>query len=402
MKNIRLYRRISYVFVLVLLLLTTACGANQNGEESQPIYYYPKETQTKVEQLEEEEELYLIVSIDQSEEIIRLYRFANQMAYQYYYTLHTDFLDKYGNYSSVANFVPGRAVYIDQVDEHGVIGKVQVADSVWEYDDVAKFSVDEERGIFYIADTKYNYDENLFVFSDATKQNLSDLTENDVLTVIGKDKKILSVMVTTGHGKLQLLNTGLFEDSFLQLNTSIFAMITPNLLLEVPEGTYTLSVANDGWGGTTQIEITRGTTTEVDLDLLKGEGPQYGQILFMVDLDDVTIRIDGEKIDYSAPVKLRYGWHSLVVASSVYEDWSKRLYVNSKEATVEIELDDGSVSKIGQVESETEEADSQTDSQVQAQTEESSESTENIFELPTADEITDEYLTTLTEMLDSL
>ncbi len=389
------------------LLFLTGCGLKDASEDEQVIYYYPKDTQIVENEEQEEQELYVIVSIDTASEAIRLYRYANQMVYQYYYTLDTDFVDRYGNYDSAANFVPGKVVYIDQVDEKGCIGKIQIADSVWEYSEVENFSVDEERGIFYIAETKYNYDDELYVFSDKSLSKLSELTENDILTVIGKDKKILSILVTTGHGKLQLLNTGLFEDSYLQLDTSYFVMITSNMLIELPEGDYTLSVANDGWGGVTDITIRRGETTDVDLNTLKGDGPQYGNILFLVDLEDAVVRVDGEKISTGSPVKLRYGWHSLMVSAPEYDDWSKRLYVNSKEATITIELDDGifdttqsknSESANDGVEDETEAA-TETEEESSEKETETEEGTEGNL---TSEDVMEEYLSTLTEMLDTL
>lgn len=390
-----------------LLLFLAGCGSKDTAETGSAIYYYPKDTQ-KAETLQQEgQELYVIVSINTAAEEIRLYRYANQMTYQYNYTLDTVFLDRYGNYDSAANFVPGRVVYMDQVDEKGCVGKIQIADSVWEYSEVEKFSVDEERGIFCIADIKYNYDDQLYVFSDQSQSKLSELTENDVLTVIGKDKKILSILVTTGHGKLQLLNTALFEGSYLQLDTSIFSMITSNMSLELPEGDYTLSVANDGWGGVTEISIKRGQTTTVDLDTLKGEGPQYGNILFLVDLEDAVVRVDGKKVQTGLPVELRYGWHSLVVSSPEYEDWSKRLFVNSKEATISIELEENFLNKNDKENSNsgTENTQNQEESATEESEKNSEISSENKDveeEKMTSDEVMEEYLSTLTELLGSL
>lgn len=60
----------------------------------------------------------------------------------------------------------------------------------------------------------------------------------------------------------------------MQLGDRIFAEITKDMSLDVPEGSYTLAVANNGWGGSTDIEIKRGETTKVNLNDLKGEGPK--------------------------------------------------------------------------------------------------------------------------------
>ena len=42
----------------------------------------------------------------------------------------------------------------------------------------------------------------------------------------------------------------------------------------MPEGVYTVAVANKGYGGSTEVEIRRGQTTVLDLEKLKGEGPK--------------------------------------------------------------------------------------------------------------------------------
>jgi hypothetical protein len=213
--------------------------------------------------------------------------------------------------------------------------------------------------------------------------------------VVGRDKQILGVIVTTGHGTLQLENTALFEGSYLQLDTSVFAQITANMKLELAEGTYTLSVANDGWGGSCSVEITRGETTTVDLDTIKGSGPKYGTILFVIDVEGATLSIDGEMCDYTSPMELRYGWHTMEVTASGYDDWSKYLYVNSEEATIVIELSDEEDETTATVESGGSD-DAGEESAEASQEETSSEaSSENDI----SDDLLEDYVSSLTEML---
>lgn len=198
--------------------------------------------------------------------------------------------------------------------------------------------MDEKRGLIQIADTNYSYDENLYINADGTIGKLSDLTPMDTLRMIGIGKKILSVSVTTGHGTLQLTNTELFEGSFIQVGEKIFSEITRDMRLEVPEGTYTVAVANKGYGGSAEIEIKRGQKTTLDLDALKGDGPEYGDILFAIDVEGAVLQIDGEAVDYSQAVPITYGMHSLVVSADSYDTYRKKLFVNSSEATIVISL----------------------------------------------------------------
>ena len=126
----------------------------------------------------------------------------------------------------------------------------------------------------------------------------------------------------------------------MQLGDRIFAEITKDMSLDVPEGSYTLAVANNGWGGSTDIEIKRGETTKVNLNDLKGEGPKKSSILFEVDVQGAKIYVDGSEIDYTSPVEITYGKHTLKVTADGYDTWTRTLYVNSKEATIQITIND--------------------------------------------------------------
>lgn len=351
-KKIR--KRILYAAsILAIALCIVGCGQSE-AENT--------ETQQSESEHTETESLWLIVENDMQEEALTLYSFSSGLEHYYEYGFSTQFKDKYGNYAAALEFTEGRFVTIAPRDEDGYLTEVMLSDEVWEYEKVRRFQIDEEKGIFTIADTKYSIRDEVRVFSRGEKIALTDISKDDVLTVVGKDKKILSVVVTTGQGTLSLQNTEVFEDSFVQLNNDIFAMITPNMEMEVPEGTYLLKVANDGWGGTTEIEIVRGEITEVDLETLKGEGKKKGLIYFDIDVENVQVSVDYQLIDHTQPIELTYGTHILEIEADGYDTWKKYLSVNSEEATLLIEL--------------TEDEDEETTSEVEEETEESEKESE--------------------------
>lgn len=348
-------RQITYFLLPVLILwILSGCGKEDQGSDG--LYFHSslraeKDTQgteaaepTEGKEQREtlaESELYLIVEIDQIEERLRLYRYANGMEYRHYYGTGTRFYDRYGNRTTVMSFTVGALVSIGDVDSEGILREARLSDEAWTYDKVSRFSVEEERHIFEIANTRYQYDETAtYVFSNDERVSMSDLAQGDTLSVVGKGKQILSVRVTTGQGTLVLENTELFEGSFLQLGTRFFAEITPDMQVTVEEGTYNLIVANNGWGGSREVTITRGESVTVDLDELKGEGPKIGTIQFVVDVADAVVVVDGETMDCTAPVELTYGRHALAVYANGYDAWERNLFVNSEEATILIELEE--------------------------------------------------------------
>ena len=97
-----------------------------------------------------------------------------------------------------------------------------------------------------------------------------------------------------------------------------------------------------------------GETTNVDLDTLKGEGPSYGKVQFVIDAKDAVLSIDGKETDYEKPVKLTYGSHTITVYSSDYDTWKRNLYVNSEKSTIVINLADEDSSETGSSQSSSE------------------------------------------------
>lgn len=330
---------ICVVFLLALVMLN-GCG-KETVDDGMTYFHHSIADQTEADTQEtQQQEVYLITGIDQTEESLRLYRYANGMEYRFYYGTGTQFLDKYGNRSTMAAFPLGSLVTIGEQTLDGTLSEVQLSDEAWVYEDITRFSVNEEKNMLMIADRKYRYKDNTYVFSGDEKVDMTGIRQGDTLTVVGIDKQILSVNITTAQGTLALKNTSLFEGSFLQLGKKIFTEITPDLTLQVPEGKYTLTVANNGWGGSKKIKIKRGKTTIVDLNELKGEGPQYGKIKFSIDVEDALLLVDGKQTETGKTLKLTYGSHDVTVYADGYDVWKRNLYVNSPEATIIIKLKD--------------------------------------------------------------
>ena len=364
MRRTYLQKLILYVVIAVLAMCSlTGCMKTQ-GENVET-----EETQTEgVEGVS----LYLIMENDVLEERLTLYSYQTGLEHYYNYDEMTRFKNKYGDYISPSAFVPGRIVEVGDRNIDGVLQEISLTTEVWEYNDVKRFSIDSEKGVFTIADSKYSILDRYYIFSNGERIDVAQISEDDVLTVVGKENKILSVIVTTGHGTLSLTNTEVFEGSFLQLNNNIFAIITQNMDMEVPEGTYTLKVANNGWGGTTEIEIVRDETTEVDLDELKGEGTKTGIVKFEIGIEDVVVYVDRERIDHTQGVELTYGVHQIAVEVPGSDTWKKYLSVNSPDATIVIDLEEDEKEKTEE-EAEKEEKEEETEAESEIETENETE-----------------------------
>lgn len=340
----------------MLVLSLAACGKQDTDDGVKKFYNSMNDTTEAVgestqsglkaaveengKSVKKSSDILIVSDINSANETIRVYNYSTGVQYQYYYGLTTGFFDKYGNHMSVSDIHQGDVVDISGADSDGKAKRIQKSDKVWTNDTVTNFSVDKDKSMFKIGGSSYRLGERTMIFSGSDVIDTDSLTAQDKLAVVGIDKDIVSISVTTGHGTLQLSNTSLFEGSFLQLGDRIFAEITKDMSLDVPEGSYTLAVANNGWGGSTDIEIKRGEITKVNLNDLKGEGPKKSRILFEVDVQSAKIYVDDSEIDYTSPVEITYGKHKLKVTADGYDTWTRTLYVNSKEATIQITIND--------------------------------------------------------------
>lgn len=421
-------KKLALACILIFIIsLMTGCESQKKGTVSGTNYYYPQsgteaatETESGGIMAEFESGLYMIISNDMTNETMILREMVSGKQYIYYYSLTTRFLDKYGNNTSVNHFDAGRLITINDRDTAGRIAEAQISDKVWEYENVVRYEIDEERGVFRIADTNYSIGENTYLVSDEKKILASDVKEDDELRVIGMNKEILSISVTTGHGIVVLENTEIFEGSFVQIGRRIFAEITSEMELEVPEGTYTITVANKGYGGSKEITVERNERLVVNLDELKGEGPKKGTISFYIisaedeeeDLNAV-LKIDGKEVSHGEAIVLDYGIHSIHASAYGYADFSKKLFVNSSEAEITIALEEATEESGSTVTSSNNseatsvdgslagsQAGSLTGGSSNSSTSSSSSSSSSYSGL--SEELTSDYLSTFTELLGNI
>lgn len=422
------YRKRNLLWLLVLLVVFAAgCGNSGKGTVAGTNYYYPeneteKETQAEIvlESVKAEfsAEHYMIMENDMATQQMILQQMESGKQYLFSYSLTTKFIDKYGNSTSVSYFEPGRMITVGEKDSQGKLKSAQISDDVWEYEDVIRYKIDEERGVFEIADTKYSFDGDLFVVSAGDEIKLADIQEEDELRVIGMNKEILSISVTTSRGTIALKNVELFKGSFIQIGNKIFAEITGEIQLEVPEGVHMVTVANKGYGGSQEYEVLRGEVTEIDLDELKGEGPKKGAITFKIGTTDenedaeIVFKVDGEETGYKEPVELAYGVHTIAAESFGYETYAKKLFVNSETATIRIELDKESSSAKAEKDEDKDKSEVNTNlagslAGSTSNSDSASDSTSNssrnelveVLKEALSDDSSTDYLSTLTELL---
>ncbi len=403
------------LFCILILIFTSFVACGEEESETTTFFHRSASTPASDDEDEEEEEEedteteYMIVELNMVDEYVTVQELGESISIRYAYSLSTKFLDKYGQRYSTSHFTSGQVVKLGELTDLSTLSSIQMSDDVWVYEDITNYEIDTDRGVFTIGSSNYRIGDTVYLYSGSEEITWEDISSQDALTVIGKDTDLISVMVTTGTGTIQLVNTEIFEGSLIFIGSTIITEITENMTISVPEGTYDVTVANDGYGGTASYTVARGETTEIDLDTLKGEGPKTCLLTLQTDVEGASVYIDGELISADEPVEVTYGTHSLTVSADGYDTWSRTLIVNSSTATISLELEETDTSSDDESDTSSDDesdtssddtADEDTSSDDTSDDDESDEDTSSSSSTLSDTEV--DYLTTLSEMISSL
>ncbi len=336
MKNLRMKLGM-ILMILAIGVASTACGEKEN----EPVMHRePSKEASEDKPVEKKEKEYIIQELNLVEETLTAISADEGKPVRYSFNLGTKFLDKYGNSYSSIHFTPGQVITLGEVNDRSILTSVKMSDDVWSSEEVENYSIDTNRGVFSIGEMNYRITSKSMVFSGDAQLAMDAIGEGNKLQVIGKDKDILSVVVTTGTGTITLVNTGVFQDSLVCIGNRIITRITGDMSIPVPEGTYSITVANKGYGGSKEYTVSRGQETMVDLNELKGSGPKMCRLTLDSDVAGVIVTLDGQQITVGEEMQVTYGIHKLSVEAEGYDTWSKTLVVNSESATIELDMEE--------------------------------------------------------------
>lgn len=261
----------------------------------------------------------VITKISESEKTITFYNYTVGKKYTLNYDGTTDYRDKYGQVLSLAQVEEGDIVDITFLKSKKRLNTLQKSARCWENASVQKYEINTARHDVSIGSDVYKITEETMVFSDGQQMEMMDLNSTDILTFRGMGNTIYSIIVEKGHGYLRLENDEQFIGGWIEVGQSLIRPITDDMLLTVPEGTYSVNITLNNSGGVKTAVIGRNEEVTLDIGDLKVEEVKYGQILFTLTPSGATLYVDGQKADTTAPVKLEYGIHQLLAVAAGYD-----------------------------------------------------------------------------------
>lgn len=269
----------------------------------------------------------VILEIQPDKSTITLQQTGTQNKEVYTYTGGTNVVNRYDEIMSVSQLELGEVVDIETANGGNKLTKIKVSDSDWEYIGATDFKIDKENQMLIIGSEKYFYTDNTVIINDGKIMAIDKLESIDVLTLKGCDKQLDSIIVTAGHGYVRLDSTTYFEGGFVEIGQKIVHLITENMVIPVPAGTYTFSVTKDKTSGSKEITVNNDEEIRINLTEFQSDAVRLGTLSFKISPSGAKLTIDGVVKDYTGIIDVAYGTHKIVVSADGYEPYSQIITV---------------------------------------------------------------------------
>lgn len=286
-------------------------------------------------------DLYILNGIDEVTQTISFLRLTNSLR-EYVVTFDgtTLIYDRFGGAQTISELTKGDVYELDVDPYTQHLRKMNQSNQVWYYEDVTKYELNLEKDMITVGNTKYELQETVPVYDGEEGFTREQIGESDVLTLIGVNKKIVAVEITTAHGNIQFLHTEKFKNGYFVLGNVAAARIEEAHPMSVRAGTYLLQVAGNGQSGSKEITIESGKTTKVDLRQFESDKNKMCVLSFDMVQPDVTVTINGKVVDTTQVLKLKQGTYRIIAKADGYNNWSRLVMLSSDKVKLTINLED--------------------------------------------------------------
>lgn len=281
----------------------------------------------------------VVKGIDEENQTISLLGTDNAVQMNFRYNGGTDIKDQYGKVISMKVISLGEIVEFTYDSKTNKLLSLNIDKNAWTYENVKKMKMDAERGVIQLGNSRYGFTQNLLYVGDNEIINLSDLSSKDQLTIKGIGDTVYSIIVTKGHGMLRFTNIHDFIGGTVYVGASTYKTVKGepfNLIIR--EGTYKIVMQNGELIGTKNVTVERDQEVTVDMSEFKISKARIGKVSFKINPYGADLYINGKATDYSKPITLNYGNHTLIVKLAGYKTFSGVLTVGQSEQEIEVNL----------------------------------------------------------------
>lgn len=280
----------------------------------------------------------VVKDLDQDGKTISILGIENPVVTNFRYNGGTDVRDQYDKVVSMKKISLGEIVEYSYDYNTNKLLSLSIYEDAWTYENIKKMKMDQNKRIIQLGSSRYAYTESLLYVGDNELIHVSDISPKDQLMVKGVGETIYSMIVTKGHGTIRFTGFDDFIGGTVYIGASTYMRVQDTMNVVMREGTYKVTMQNGKLVGTKEVTVERGREVTLDMSEFQAEEPQVGEVTFHISPYGADLYVNGTATDYSNPVLLNYGDHTIQVSLGGYKSFSGVLTVGQEDQDIEIIL----------------------------------------------------------------
>ncbi len=237
-------------------------------------------------------------------------------------------LDKFGNDITKASLNCGTVCDCVFYADTKKLVSVQVNADTTVLTGIKKFSVSPEEKKAVYRGVSVDMWESVTAYEGENSMQVDEISTEDEVTLSILRGKLMSVVVTKGHGYVRLLNQDTYLGGLVEIGYDVIVPVTEDMLVAVGEGDYTLRINKDGYMESKEVHVKRDKENVVDLvDIAIPDGTVNFNVEPLEEEDIVHIYVDGEEISGFTYTGL-YGTHRIKIEADNFDDFSGSFRIN--------------------------------------------------------------------------
>ncbi len=285
------------------------------------------------------EHLAVVLNVDPEIKSIKMYDVEDEIERLLVYTGSSLFYAEQGSQITAAQLVPGDLIKFT-CDSREIIKKAEWSDKTWEKLRIDNLEIQKDTHRMMIRGQYYKYSDDLCVISDGKRVSVDTLlTKEDKYTIRGIGDTVYEIIVTQGHGVIQLKNYEDFVDGEILIGSRYTEVVPSSGMFVVREGEYMVTITSGNFEGTALLTVNRGEETVWDVYDFGRGSIKVGEVNFRIEPEGAKLYINGEETDYeSGPVSLDFGSYFIEIQAGGYETQKTTLTVDSPAKSISLYL----------------------------------------------------------------
>lgn len=279
----------------------------------------------------------VIKAVDVKNSRITFYNTSFDGEENYSYSGATTVCTKHDRAMSMGEVSVGEVYDVYTSQDGRRIAKMKGASNIVEVEH-ARVTVDSGQKRLTVQGVTYAYSDQIVVCSDGQMLEPMELTSNDEVTFRGVKGQAYSLIVTKGHGYIRPSRYNDFVGGTLTVQGEAILPVSKGMLLTVPEGSQTLTMTNGDLASVATVEVRRNQVTDLDMSKFQTQIPDTARVKFKIEPKGAELYVNGSLTDYSKPVSLKYGKHSVKVVLEGYNEYNGIIHVKDPGPTIGINL----------------------------------------------------------------